>query len=416
MPLEGKKPAAAMPAEDTPDCSSSNLSSTYGEEYQSLWACSSRQAAGRQPCRDMSSVNSEIVFPQSKLLALKRDVEEIKLLAQTQLSKASTRPPKAAQTLPHRPARPVEAPTHSVPAPKILGKDKRERLGRDDEATEHPDSANPKPKHHPTRFAWLEESENENAFIPERDDQMRLNLDCPADVPHDASFDDLSLRYVKSICPEVLAAEQWLDVESEVEIPQFDASWKLCKADESVIRHLKLYQDALVEAAWPYKLWVSRMSTELSGDFRAVKQWALVRNPSWILFCEAIFSTLDKHNALTLPWSLFTTMTRKKKETILQFAYRIRDDFYELLPSDRRCPGTRRIVEAHVKAYMPPVWYLLHDSDFHLNTGDFIQRVVIKARLHSRQVMLDKYVYAPPSPRPPHKKASKIYHESYGNL
>ena len=95
----------------------------------------------------------------------------------------------------------------------------------------------------------------------------------------------------------------------------------------------------------------------MSEDFHCVRVW-VEENPSvtWMMLLEAIFTTMQKLDALHSPRTIFTRLTTHEGEDITKFASRLRTTFYQLSKRDRDSDYIRDAFVNIVKNGMPLVW------------------------------------------------------------
>ncbi|KAI0992045.1 hypothetical protein K3495_g16141 [Podosphaera aphanis] len=82
----------------------------------------------------------------------------------------------------------------------------------------------------------------------------------------------------------------------------------------------------------------------MDGDFKGVGIWALKGPLSWITLLEAIFTIMQDHNVLQSPMTKFSRITPTQGEFITDFAWRLRDAFYDLPESLRENTTVRNIL------------------------------------------------------------------------
>lgn len=134
--------------------------------------------------------------------------------------------------------------------------------------------------------------------------------------------------------------------------------WRLIVANGEVFNKLHHIQNALQMALVPYYLWASRVTIDMSGDFHGVRVWASGKKLSWIQLLEAIFTTMQRLNVLNSPFTAFSLITPKKEESPHDFAWRLRDAFYQLSGTDRESDSTRELLKELIMSHLPRVWTL----------------------------------------------------------
>ncbi|KAI1085965.1 hypothetical protein F5B19DRAFT_231907 [Rostrohypoxylon terebratum] len=202
---------------------------------------------------------------------------------------------------------------------------------------------------------------------------------------------------IKGIWPDVVLSTeasyfQRCEEKNKVVIP---SNLKLVWADNTVLEKLTEIQNRLKIALIPYKVWSTRVATELSGDFQQVAVFARTWNPDWVTFVESIIQVLEEHHVLHSPLVTFATMLPYHEESQLNFMRRVREAFYKLSIDSRGSFQTREIIVNVLRTYAPSVWLSIHDNMEGLNNAQVVEEAVRRAGIVSRQVVENK-IYGTP--------------------
>lgn len=214
-----------------------------------------------------------------------------------------------------------------------------------------------------------------------------------------------SERYVLRIWPEVKlpAAVRAAGIRvSEIPLDAYkfrvmlDNSWRLVRAsDPTNFLKLRQIQRALYLAAVPYLLWSVRIAPYLEGDFRIVQTYIENNRPVWPQTLEAIFQVMNHHGTLKRPVVIFARLAPYQNENYSNFAWRIRDTFYELTQEARENDVVREILQEHLKNYMPSVWSALQPKLSYLQVAGIIEEATIQAGIVA-QIPIENHIYAKP--------------------
>ncbi|KAI0999846.1 hypothetical protein K3495_g8353 [Podosphaera aphanis] len=214
---------------------------------------------------------------------------------------------------------------------------------------------------------------NENVT---RNPNGRLELHKPRNNP--SSKLTPAEKFVKEAWPQAIFPED-IGFEGETSAKNrvsFKPEWRLVTADHSVFNKLKHIQASFQMALVPYRLWSQRLALEMDGDFKGVGIWALKGPLSWITLLEAIFTIMQDHNVLQSPMTKFSRITPTQGELITDFAWRLRDAFYDLPESLKENTTVRNILTDIGIHHLPRVWSLLEPSLAGTDNFKIVEKVV----------------------------------------
>ncbi|KAI6246987.1 hypothetical protein HI914_04835 [Erysiphe necator] len=176
------------------------------------------------------------------------------------------------------------------------------------------------------------QSKDEKIDTIKRDQYGRIQL---SDFAHNNNLSRgemfVKRAWPEAIFPQDVQDDVYTSVKNKVVLKP---EWRLVVANSEVFNKLTQIQNALQIALIPYHLWTKRVTMDMSGDFHAVRVWAIGRNPTWIELLEAIFTTMQRLNVLYSPFTKFSLLTPQKNESPHTFAWRLRDAFYQLSGQD----------------------------------------------------------------------------------
>lgn len=111
--------------------------------------------------------------------------------------------------------------------------------------------------------------------------------------------------------------------------------WRLTRANTDVFDKLSEIQSALRTALVPYYLWPERLTCEMLDDFKRIRVWATeCKKIIWIDLLNAIFKSMEMHDCLYKPLTVFVSMN-SNNDSIELFAHRLRNSFYRLSRNER---------------------------------------------------------------------------------
>ncbi|KAI0993505.1 hypothetical protein K3495_g14679 [Podosphaera aphanis] len=146
----------------------------------------------------------------------------------------------------------------------------------------------------------------------------------------------------------------------------------------------------------PYNLWPQRIAIEMGGDFFLVRRLIEQFNISWVQTLEGIFETLDNHEMLHEPVPEFARLAPYKDETYLDYAWRIRNSFFNLPIHIRGSEIVRGIAIKNIRTYMPTAWSHLCENQRKMSTSELIDRTVRQAKNISHCAVESKIFKTPP--------------------
>lgn len=218
--------------------------------------------------------------------------------------------------------------------------------------------------------------------------------------------ENASEQYTHRVWPEIKLPDAVKAAGIEVDIVPKDAykhrvildnSWTLYRANDlRVFEKLKLIQKALYQAAYPYKLWSTKLATLLDGDFKVVSIFIEANQPDWCMALEAVFQTLDHHGTLRRPVVQFSRMAPVQDENYLNFAWRVRNAYYELPAEDQRQYITREMLFSTMSTYTPSIWNNLEQKRSTMHTAQLIEEMVLQASVIC-QVPVESHIFSKPA-------------------
>ena len=208
-----------------------------------------------------------------------------------------------------------------------------------------------------------------------RNTQGRLNISTPTEDDTNLTPGELFVKkaWPEAVFPDDLHDESFTSVKNKVVLKP---EWQLIVANSDVFKKLSLIQSALQIALIPYHLWAQRVTMEMSGDFYSVRAWAITKRPSWILLLEAIFTTMQRLNALHSPLTTFSLLKPQSNESAHAFAWRLRDSYYHLAGNDRASDSTRDLLKELILTHLPRVWTLAYPHVISSTNQEIVEMVV----------------------------------------
>ncbi|KAI1001092.1 hypothetical protein K3495_g7106 [Podosphaera aphanis] len=199
-----------------------------------------------------------------------------------------------------------------------------------------------------------------------------------AEIKTDINENTPAEKFVKEAWPQAIFPED-IGFEGEASAKNrvsFEPEWRLITADHSVFSKLKHIQASFQMALVPYRLWSQRLALEMDGDFKGVGIWALKGPLSWITLLETIFTIMQDHNVLQSPMTKFSRITPTQGEFITDFAWRLRDAFYDLPESLKENTTVRNILTDIGIHHLPRAWSLLEPSLAGTDNFKIVEKVV----------------------------------------
>ncbi|KAI0993300.1 hypothetical protein K3495_g14884 [Podosphaera aphanis] len=158
----------------------------------------------------------------------------------------------------------------------------------------------------------------------------------------------------------------------------FPYEWKLCFANEDVLRKLYLMQVCMVQSMLPYSAWPMRVASEMDEDFITARRAIGNGSLDWAGAVECILKILFNNNALGSPLTTLAKLNALPNETALDFARRLRKAFFNL-PSDVLSgPQARDILNHQIRQFLPRTWTTISHMASSLSNeemGDYVVQV-----------------------------------------
>ncbi|MGI4816396.1 MAG: hypothetical protein ACRYE7_00150 [Janthinobacterium lividum] len=239
------------------------------------------------------------------------------------------------------------------------------------------------------------------------DGKLNVHL-APVPAEPKSTTTDASEQYTRNIWPEVKLARDVnrLGIVTDRIPPDsyrirviIEKDWAISRADDAAIfEKLRKIQRGLLQSGLTYILWPSKLSPLLDGDFRAVARLIDNHDVSWTEALEAIFTTMEEHGSLRGTVSNFARLTPAQNEHYANFAWRIRDSFYDLPVDSQQAPAIRQILVDLLRNSMPRVWLEVKDKQAHLTTAQLVEQAIVVSSSIAKFAIED-HIYGKPSTR-----------------
>ena len=130
----------------------------------------------------------------------------------------------------------------------------------------------------------------------------------------------------------------------------------------------------------------------MDGDFFLVRRLIEQFDISWMQTLEAIFETLENHEMLQEPVPEFARLAPYKDESYLDYAWRVRNGFFNLPMHIRGSDIVRGKAIKNLKTYMPSVWSQIRENQRQMSTSELMDRAVRQTE-HITHYEIEKYIY-----------------------